>query len=116
MQLSEFLHLLIQDPEKINFKQTIALIDANYTYFPTSFRNGDLYNNAGENEGSCKIFAFAKLHNLSKAETLACFGEFYRKDVLDNPNGTGHQNIRSFMKTGWGGIKYEHTALKNRSN
>ena len=38
--------------------------------------------------------------------TLACFGAFYTEDVLKNPDGTDHQNIRNFMKTGWDGIAF----------
>jgi hypothetical protein len=42
---------------------------------------------------------------------LACFGSYYRKDVLENPNGTDHQNIRNFMNRGWEGISFEKEAL-----
>ncbi|MFT4047340.1 MAG: HopJ type III effector protein [Solimonas sp.] len=51
------------------------------------------------------MLAFAKLQGLSEAETLACFGRFYREDVLKNPDGTDHQNIRNFMRTGWRGSR-----------
>lgn len=112
MQLVDFLKILKQSPEKIEFNETIALIDAIYEYTPTAFSNGDLDNNVGENEGSCKIFAFGMLNDLSEAHTLYCFGSFYRKDVLRDPEGNNHQNIRNFMKTGWVGIKFETEALK----
>ena len=57
----------------------------------------------GENSGSCKIFAFAQLHHLDEASTLACFGAYYRDDVLKHPQGSDHQNIRQFINTGWQG-------------
>ena len=112
MQLEEFLNNLYQFPENIEFNQTMAVINAMYIYTPTAYINGDLYNQAGENEGSCRLFSFAKLHNLNEAQTLACFGAFYREDVLKNPTGKDHQNIRIFMKTGWDGITFENDALE----
>jgi len=99
-------------PEGIAFNDTIALIEALYDFTPTSFSNGDLLNEAGKNNGSCKLFSFARLHGLTQQQTLACFGDYYRKDVLGNPDGTDHQNIRNFMKTGWEGIRFEGEALK----
>lgn len=63
-------------------------------------------------EGSCKIFAFANLHNFDKEQALACFGTFRREDVLNNPNAHNHQNIRNFMKLNWLGIKFENIALQ----
>ena len=52
-----------------------------------------------------------KLQNLSEEATLACFGAYYYEDVLKNPNGTDHQNIRNFMKTGWDGIAFYGSAI-----
>src|SRR3546814_975311 len=52
---------------------------------------------------------------LSEAETLACFGCFYREDVLKNPDGTDHQNIRNFMRSGWGGVAFGERPLRSRS-
>ena len=68
--------------------------------------------NQGENSGSCKLFAFARLQGLSEAQTLACFGSYYRDDVLGDPGGSNHQNIRNFMQTGWKGVQFEGEALK----
>ena len=47
---------------KKSFQETIAFIDENYHFTPTAFKNGNQHNNANENNGSCKIFAFAKLN------------------------------------------------------
>lgn len=112
MKIEVFLQKLKQTPNSITFPETIAVIDENYDFTPMAFDNGTQHNAAGENSGSCKLFTFAQLHNLNIQETLACFGAFYFEDVLENPEGTNHQNIRNFMKTGWNGIQFEGQALK----
>ena len=98
----------------IQFKEVIAFIDEHYDFTPTKFTNGNTINEADENNGSCKVFSFAKLNALSKEETLALFGDFYRTDVLQNPDGDDHQNIRNFMTFGWDGISFEGEALKRK--
>lgn len=112
MTLDAFLQKLNNDPAAIEFTDTIATIDSLYEFTPTAFKNGELENAAGQNNGSCKLFAFAKLQNLSKEQTLACFGAYYRKDVLEHPEATDHGNIRNFMKFGWDGIAYAGVALQ----
>ncbi len=112
MNIPTFLEKLKQTPEAITFPETIEVIEANYDFTPTAFQNGNTNNAAGTNSGSCKLFAFAQLQNLSQDETLACFGAFYRDEVLGDPEGTNHQNIRNFMVHGWSGIQFEGTALE----
>lgn len=112
MSIQTFLEKLKQTPETITFPETIAVIEENYDFTPTAFQNGNTHNAAGTNSGSCKLFAFAQLQNLSQSETLACFGAFYRDEVLGNPEGTNHQNIRNFITHGWSGIQFEGTALE----
>ena len=75
------------------------------------FTNGNIKNKAGENSGSCKLFAFAIDQQLTKEETLACFGEHY-KSVLKDKKGTSHQNIRNFMEFGFDGLTFESEALE----
>lgn len=111
MEITSFLQKLKQTPKAISFAETIAVIEENFTFIPTAFQNGSQHNAEGENSGSCKIFAFAQLQNLSKEETLTCFGAYYFDEVLGNPEGTNHQNIRNFMKTGWDGIQFKGEAL-----
>lgn len=111
MTIEDFLSKVKSNPGAVEFTETIALIDSAYTFNPCSFINGTLVNEAGQNNGSCKIFSFAQIHGLSESDTLALFGHFYRNDVLNNAHGTDHQNIRNFMKTGWGGIKFSGHAL-----
>ncbi len=115
MDLATFLDTLDQNPSAIDFEDTMAVIDAHYEFTPTAFKNGDITNEAGQNNGSCKILAFAELHELSGSHTLACFGRYYRQDVLLNPNGDDHQNIRNFMRYGWDRVKFAGDPLKAKS-
>jgi hypothetical protein len=110
MNIIAFLEKIKTLPENIDFNETIAVIDANYKFTPTTFKNGEIINEAGKNSGSCKLFAFAQLNHLTSQQTLFCFGNYY-KDVLNTPDGNDHQNIRNFMKTGWEGIYFEGKAL-----
>ena len=109
-----FLKKIKLKPETITFSEGIDYIDTLYEFTPTRFSNGNTVNEAGQNNGSCKIFSFAKLHNLNKAQTLELFGDYYRRDVLENPGGSDHQNIRNFMEFGWQGISFEGVSLKER--
>ena len=97
MTLNDFLLKLANSPQSIAFSDTMSVIEANYNFTPCAFNNHGVASSALENHGSCKIFAFAKLNQLSKQNTLDCFGEFYRDDVINNPNGNDHMNIRTFM-------------------
>lgn len=99
-------------PESISFPEVISYIDENFSFSPTRFTNGKTINEANQNNGSCKIFSFAKLQNLARKQTLNLFGDYYRKDVLGNPEGTDHQNIRNFMVSGWEGIAFDGDALQ----
>ena len=111
MNLKELLAMLCNAPEQIAFQSVIDTIDTHFDYQPTRFTNGNVVNEPGSNEGSCKIFAFAQLHDLNEAQTLSCFGKYYRDDVLKHPDGTDHANIRTFMLTGWQGIQFDAPAL-----
>ena len=119
-KLDKLLLLLKSAPDQVEFQDVITTITEHYDYSPAQFSNGagdDLFiNSAGENEGSCKIFAFAKLHGLSAEETLACFGKYYREDVLQHPDGMDHLNIRTFMKYGWHGIQFEAPPLSLKTD
>ena len=114
MELEVFIAKLSQHPEQIEFSETMAVIDQHYTFAPTTFSNGNTINEANQNNGSCKIFAFGKLNKLSEQQTLACFGSYYRDDVVGNPDGDDHQNIRNFMVLGWNGIKFSAEALSSK--
>lgn len=114
MELQAFLQQVRTRPDSIEFDDTMAVIDANYHFTPTAFTNGDIENEAGQNNGSCKILAFGQLHGLTKDETLACFGKFYRDDVLGDPDGDGHQNIRNLMQNGWDKVSFSAEPLSEK--
>ena len=99
--------------DSIDFEDTMAVISEHFDYAPCAFNNGEIFNEAGQNEGSCKIFGFGKQMELDEAQTLACFGRFYR-DVLATPDGTDHANIRNFMQSGWAGIQFEGEPLRRK--
>ncbi|WP_347985752.1 HopJ type III effector protein [Methylomonas sp. AM2-LC] len=104
----------IKSNQDIDFKETMDIIAQYYYYQPTRFTNGItqvICNEAGSNEGSCRLFAFAKIHNLTQQQTLALFGDYYRKDVLEHPDGSDHANIRQFICDGWQGIQFAGEVL-----
>ncbi len=113
--LAPLIEQLKNSPASVEFDQVIAAITDHYDYQPSRFSNGDAINEAGTNEGSCKLFAFGQINKLSEDDMLACFGTYYREDVLLHPEGTDHANIRNFMVSGWGGIKFEKAALSAHS-
>jgi len=115
MTIDELVTIIKTQSDAVEFQEVIGCIEKYFDYTPQHFTNGHghdtVINQAGSNEGSCKIFAFATMEGLSEAETLACFGEYYRQDVLQNPGGDDHANIRTFMRHGWKGIRFEQSAL-----
>ncbi len=113
--LETFFRQLSTEPDSISFQQTIALIDALYDFTPTAFQNGAQFNAAGENNGSCKILAFALLHQLSEPQTLQLFGDYYRLEVMPDLKGNNHANIRNFMRTGWDGIEFQGAPLSGKA-
>jgi len=119
MTIDELKKLLYSAPEKIEFEDVIQIINDNYNYTPCCFTNGkgsdQIKNEAGSNEGSCKIFSFAQLNRLDEKQTLACFGLYYRYDVLAHPDNHDHTNIRNFIQYGWSGIKFNDIALVEKS-
>ncbi|MCF6283279.1 MAG: HopJ type III effector protein [Candidatus Polarisedimenticolaceae bacterium] len=114
MTLNSFIQELNDNPAMVEFSDTMALIDQLYSFTPTAFKNGNTLNEAGQNSGSCKLFAFAQLQGLSQEQTLVCFGAYYRDDVLKHPEATDHQNIRNFMVQSWLGIEFDGEVLKAR--
>lgn len=110
MTLNDFVARLSQVPSTITFADTKAVIAQHFEFSPTAFSNGEQYNEAGENNGSCQIFALGLLLKLTKEQALACFGEHY-VHVLATPEGQDHLNIRNFIQHGWDGIDYQSQAL-----
>jgi len=114
MNIKDFKNKLKATPTEVAFSDTMEVIEKYYDFTPTYFSNGSIENEAGKNSGSCKIFAFAQKHAFTKEETLSCFGTYYFEEVLKDPNGDGHQNIRNFMKTGFEGISFKGEALSRK--
>ncbi len=54
------------------------------------------------------------MHDLNEQQTLACFGDYYRIDVLQHPEAQDHQNIRNFIQFGWSGIQFDNQALTEK--
>lgn len=111
LTIKRLIEQLNTNSEVVRFEEVMQVIAENYSYQASTFINGELVNSAGRNEGSCKIFAFAQLNNLTEQSTLNCFGQYYREDVLKHPQGNDHGNIRNFMNTGWSGINFEQMPL-----
>ena len=119
MELKTLLDQLSDAEAAIEFDDVMACVAQHYDYQPVAFQNGmgdeRVENEAGQNEGSCKLFAFAQLNNLNEQQTLRCFGRYYREDVLNNPEGEDHSNIRTFMRHGWAGISFSAMPLSIKS-
>jgi len=115
MNTKELINIIQTSPTEVEFDQVMAVIENDYDYTPTQFYNGladkEVISEAGTNEGSCKIFAFADINDLNESQTLSCFGKYYRQDVLGNLAGTDHTNIRNFMKFGWEGVHFDNPPL-----
>ncbi len=93
------------------FTDTLSFIETWYDFTPTAFRNGDVSNSAEQNQGSCKVFALAELLDLSKEQTLLCFGEHYR-DVLATPDTDNHHNLRRVLREGRDNIRFGQFPLQ----
>ena len=115
MTVDQFLAELNEKPENIQFTDTMQIIDSQYNFSPCEFTNGNQLNEANENNGSCKLISFAKLHKLNIEQTLQCFGDYYRVDVLQNPENNDHQNIRNLMIFGWKGVSFKGMPLTIKS-
>ncbi|RZL40843.1 MAG: HopJ type III effector protein [Pedobacter sp.] len=97
----------------IQFAEVIDFIEKHYLHQPTAFKNGEAVNESSQNQGSAKVFGFAKINELDQDDTLLLFAEHYIT-VKQNPNGTDHQNIRQFMANGWSGIVFDGEPLTEK--
>lgn len=98
---------LEMDASDLTFEEVMGHIDENYETQLLEFRNGDIVNKPGENEGSAKVLSYAILSGFDKDTTLKLWGQYYR-EVLADPEGDSHSNIRNFMKNGWDGVPFEN--------
>lgn len=107
------IHLASLDGGHADFDDTMALIERHFDYNPAGFHNGPIFNTAGENAGSCRLFGLGLYCSLNEADTLKLFAQHYQQ-VLNDPAGESHSNIRQFISTGWSGIRFEDTPLRPR--
>eukprot|EP00536_Pseudo-nitzschia_multiseries_P012037 jgi/Psemu1/207552/e_gw1.440.5.1 len=103
------------DADDLKFEDVIELIEKYYEVGLIEFKNGDIVNKQGENEGSAKLLSYAALSGFDKETTLKLWGQYYR-EVLADPDGDSHQNIRNFMKTGWDGVPFENGIALTKKN
>jgi hypothetical protein len=54
----------------LKFEDVIKIIDDNYETGLIEFKNGDIVNKPGENEGSAKVLSYAALSEMDKETTL----------------------------------------------
>lgn len=96
------------------FAETLAFIEQWYDFTPSAFMNGTVANAVDKNQGSCKVFALSQLLELSKEQTLQCFGEHYR-DVLATPDVDNHHNLRRVLNDGTGNITFDQFPLQAKA-
>lgn len=106
----QLLELLKRD---VQFNEVLEVIANGYLYSPSAFNNGDQYNAENQNQGSARVLYAAHLNQLTEEETLHLFGEHFQS-VLNDPEGTDHQNIRQFLKYGWSGVRFEREVLTSK--
>lgn len=58
------------DAKDLMFEDVMELIDTHYESQLLEFKNGDMLNKQGENEGSAKVLSYAALSNMDKDTTL----------------------------------------------
>ena len=58
------------DADSLKFEDVMALIDEHYESQLLEFKNGDIVNKQGENEGSAKLLSYAALSEMDKDTTL----------------------------------------------
>lgn len=112
MTQDEYIEAL-KSGEKMQFEDLMSIIDQDYNYTPAAFSNGEVENSINENQGSAKLFCFAAVNQLSPLETLHCFGQYYQ-EVLNDPEGDSHANIRNFIIYGWEGLKFDSPVLERK--
>lgn len=99
----------------IDFEEIISVLRGHYRLTPCTFVTGrgtprETVNPAGSNAASCLLLAVARRLGLEEQTTLNLYGRHYR-DVLADPDGSAHANIRAFMANGWQGVVFEQDPL-----
>jgi len=68
--------------DDLKFEEVIEMIDTYYESQDLVFKNGDVVNQQGENEGSAKILSYAALAGLDKETTLKVCSLWFSTPVL----------------------------------
>ena len=110
MTEDELLAAVTSGDTGLRFDDVLGTIGRHWRFTPVAFTNGTVENAAGENAGSCKVLAFAAIHRLTPQQALLLFAEHYQA-VLEQPDGHSHANIRAFMNSGWGAVRFHGNAL-----
>ena len=83
MTVAELVQKIKTQAENIQFSEIIETVDANYNFTPTAFKNGETMNEANQNNGSCKVFSFAKnQRNLLKPSQLKLISSYYKLFII----------------------------------
>lgn len=101
--------------DDLMFDEFLTLCDEQYESGLVEFKNGDMVNMPGENDGSAKVLSYGALAEFDQSTTLKLWGQYYR-DVLATPDRTDHQNIRNFMKSGWDGVDFYNGVALTKKN
>lgn len=109
--LAKFLTAIDSDTHL--FASTLGFINEWFDFTPVAFRNGKVVNSAEQNQGSCRVLAFAMLNGLSSEQALKCFGEHYR-DVLATPGADNHHNLRRLQAEGLTDITFDRFPLRRK--
>ncbi|MFZ5756236.1 MAG: HopJ type III effector protein [Pseudomonadota bacterium] len=100
------------------FQEVMSTIRRHYECTPVAFSVGEstpspVRNPAGTNAASSQLLAFGKRLGLDEQTLLGLYAEHYR-DVLADPAGSNHANIRAFMTGGWAGVSLPADPLRLR--
>jgi len=96
--------LLSEDVEELSFAQIIDTLDQHFSFLPGAFSVGQVESSESENQKSLRVLAFAQMMQLPKEQALKLWGEHYRQ-VLQEPEGTSHGNIRAFLVGGFEAVR-----------
>jgi len=109
---NEFLQQLPQTD--FVFETTLEFIEAHYTFTASAFNNVGVINSDKQNQGSCKVFAFGQLFELTQQQALQCFGQHYL-DVLATPEVDNHLHLRLVLKDGLADLPFDHFPLEKKA-
>mgnify|MGYP002715060916 CR=1 FL=1 len=80
------------------FSETLAFVAEHYDYQPSAFRNGDVENAAGQNEGSCKTLGLALLEGLSQGELVRAADAVVKDAILEGASKVSPDALRDALQ------------------